>query len=71
MLTLYSRAPRVGFAVRTSRRRDSKAWDKSQKKVISFCRVVGFWGAVPGGFPGGLLGDLCVPLIYLRKKDRN
>ena len=25
---------------------------KSQNKVISFCRVVGFWGAVPGGVPG-------------------
>ena len=29
--------------------------EKSQRKVLSFCRVVGFWGAVPGGGPGGVL----------------
>ena len=33
----------------------------SQKKVISFCRVVGFWGAVPKGGPGGYFWAILGP----------
>ena len=33
-----------------------KNYQKSQKTLIPFCRFVGFWGAVPGGFLGGIPG---------------
>ena len=32
-------------------------------KIISFCGFVGFWGAVPGGFPGGGFGRFLGPGI--------